>query len=70
MCLPVAWALRSSRHGVAAPATNMDIPDRLIQAVNRLRSEHNQDLPALDMTLVYARLDHINPTVLRYSNGL
>ena len=62
--------LRSLRRGVTAHALNMRIPDAIIASVNRWRTERNNDVPTLDMPSVYARLDYLKPTVLRYSESL
>jgi hypothetical protein len=62
--------LRSERQDVTAHAINMGVGRDLIDAVNRWRSERNSLAPALDMPGMYARLDFLKPTVLRYSLAL
>jgi hypothetical protein len=62
--------LRSIRRGVTAHAINMKVDRDLIDAVNRWRSERTSLVPALNMSGMYARLDFIKPTVLRFSLSL
>ena len=62
--------LRSTRRGVSGHVINMNVDPRLVNAVNRWRVEKNADVPALDMPNMYARLDLLKPTVLRYSIAL
>ena len=63
--------LRSLRRGVTSHALNMGVDKELVKAVNRWRVEHDaHGVPNLDMADVYARLDSILPTVLRYSRAL
>jgi hypothetical protein len=62
--------LRSERRGVTAHAINMRVDRDLIDAVNRWRSERNSLVPALDMAGMYARIDFLKPTVLRFSLAL
>ena len=62
--------MRSLRRGVTAHAINMGVDPTVINAVNRWRVERAADVPALDMPNVYARLDQLKPTILRYSAAL
>ena len=62
--------LRSLRRGITAHATNIDTPERIIRAVNRWRQERRVDVAVLDMPEMYARLDALKPTILRYSSPI
>ena len=59
--------LRSLRRGSCAHATNLQIPQVLINAMNRWRQEYRRDVPKLQMSDHYSRLDALRPTILRYS---
>jgi len=61
---------RSLRRGVTSHALNQHVDPKLIQAVNRWRSERNSMVPNMDLTAVYSRLDTLKPLILEYSDAL
>jgi hypothetical protein len=62
--------LRSLRRGVTGHATNMEVPEKTINAVNRWRKEMGSNSPSLTLSEMYADLNQIKPTILRYSDAL
>ena len=62
--------LRSLRRGVTSHAINMQVDSVLIHAVNRWRVERASDAPNSNMQDIYAELEHLKPTILRYSDAL
>jgi hypothetical protein len=61
---------RSLRRGVTSHALNQHVDPKLIQAINRWRSERNSMVPNMDLTAIYARLDTLKPLILEYSTAL
>jgi hypothetical protein len=62
--------LRSLRRGVTGHATNMEVPEKIVNSVNRWRKEMHSDSPSLTMAELYADLKQVKPTVLQYSAAL
>ena len=64
--------LRSLRRGLTVHARNMEVPDNLLNAVNRWRTEAESvsGNPRLDMSDVYSTLKALLPTLLRFSKKL
>lgn len=61
---------RSLRRGVTAHALNMEVPEELINTINRWRSKKDGKGKARRMIDLYAELEALIPTALKYSLAL
>ena len=61
---------RSLRKGVTAHALNMGGPPELINAINRWRDERSRQGQPSRMIDVYANIDDVVPTAVKYSFSL
>jgi len=64
---------RSLPRGVTLHALNIDMPKKLLNAVNRWRTEfksRSNIAGSLGMTTVYTKLEELIPFLLRYSKML
>ena len=60
---------RTERRGATSHAINQGLSKDLINLVNRWRVEFNSTGPQYEMIDNYARIDHLKPTLLRYSGA-